>query len=427
VKVAFVSLGCPKNRVDTESLLSFLLTQGFSLSSEEEADAIVINTCAFIKPAVREAQREIRRVRRKGKPLAVVGCLPQRWRNNLSRIDADVILGLGKGWRLPEALRKASEGIKTIDVDEPDPLNTPPRIVLTTFPYAYLKIADGCDNRCNYCTIPYIRGGFKSRRMEDILAEAEELVKKGIKEIILVAQETTRYGLDIYGELTLPQLLAKLSNTDVKWIRVMYMHPSRITPPLLETMAETNKIVKYFDIPFQHASPRILKLMGREGSAERYLRLIEEIRRAIPSACFRSSFIVGFPTESEEDFQMLLEFLRETKFDKVGFFPYYSERGTKSSHLPPLQGEIVKERLKSAMELQKKIARERNRLWIGREMEVLVEGINGRRFSGRSFREAPEVDGWVLLKAKDCRVGSFVSAKILNADSYNLYAEEVER
>jgi len=427
VKVAFVSLGCPKNRVDTESLLSFLLTQGFSLSSEEEADAIVINTCAFIKPAIREAQREIRRVRRKGKLLAVVGCLPQRWRNNLSRIDADVILGLGKGWRLPEALRKASEGIKTVDVDEPDPLNTPPRIVLTTFPYAYLKIADGCDNRCNYCTIPYIRGGFKSRRMEDILAEAEELVKKGIKEIILVAQETTRYGLDIYGELTLPQLLAKLSNTDVKWIRVMYMHPSRITPPLLETMAEMNKIVKYFDIPFQHASPRILKLMGREGSAERYLRLIEEIRRAIPSACFRSSFIVGFPTESEEDFQMLLEFLRETKLDKVGFFPYYSERGTKSSHLPPLQGEIVKERLKSAMELQKKIARERNRLWIGREMEVLVEGINGRRFSGRSFREAPEVDGWVLLKAKDCRVGSFVSAKILNADSYNLYAEEVER
>ena len=427
MKVAFVSLGCPKNRVDTESLLSFLLTQGFSLSSEEEADAIVINTCAFIKPAIREAQREIRRVRRKGKLLAVVGCLPQRWRNNLSRIDADVILGLGKGWRLPEALRKASEGIKTVDVDEPDPLNTPPRIVLTTFPYAYLKIADGCDNRCNYCTIPYIRGGFKSRRMEDILAEAEELVKKGIKEIILVAQETTRYGLDIYGELTLPQLLAKLSNTDVKWIRVMYMHPSRITPPLLETMAEMNKIVKYFDIPFQHASPRILKLMGREGSAERYLRLIEEIRRAIPSACFRSSFIVGFPTESEEDFQMLLEFLRETKLDKVGFFPYYSERGTKSSHLPPLQGEIVKERLKSAMELQKKIARERNRLWIGREMEVLVEGINGRRFSGRSFREAPEVDGWVLLKAKDCRVGSFVSAKILNADSYNLYAEEVER
>ncbi|MGB9797216.1 MAG: radical SAM protein, partial [bacterium] len=211
MKVSFISLGCPKNRVDTETLISLLLSEGFVFSEEDEAEAIVINTCAFIKPAIRESLREIRRAKRKGKLVAVVGCLPQRWRDKLYRIQADVILGLGKGWKLSEALLRAKKGEKIVDVEEPNPLDTPPRVWLTTYPYAYLKIADGCDNRCSYCTIPFIRGGFRSRSEEAIIKEAQDLTRKGIKELILVAQETTRYGLDIYGELTLPQLLAKLS------------------------------------------------------------------------------------------------------------------------------------------------------------------------------------------------------------------------
>ncbi|MBC7326943.1 30S ribosomal protein S12 methylthiotransferase RimO [bacterium] len=426
MKVAFISLGCPKNRVDTESLLSLLAKEGFILTGEEEAEAVVINTCSFIRPAVRESLKEIRNAKKKGKLVAVVGCLPQRWRDKLASIDADVVLGLGKGWLLPQALRQAKEGKRTNDVGEPDPLNTPSRILLTTYPYAYLKIADGCDNRCHYCTIPFIRGRYRSREEEEILREAEEIAEKGIKELILVAQETTRYGLDLYGELTLPRLLVKLLKIDVKWIRIMYMHPARVTPILLETMANSDKIVKYFDIPFQHASPRILGLMGRGGSIDEYLTLIERIREAIPSACFRSSFIVGFPTESEEDFQFLLSFLEQAKLDKVGFFPYYSEKGTPASRLPELPPSVVKERLKRAMSLQEEIAREKNREFIDKEMEILVERFDGKRFRGRSYREAPEVDGEVILRSKTCRIGDFVTVKIINADSYKLFAEEVE-
>lgn len=427
MKVAFVSLGCPKNRVDSESLLSLLLERGFQLTSEEEAEAVVINTCAFIEPAIRESLREIRRVKRRGQILAVVGCLPQRLREKSSSIGADVVLGLGKGWKLPEALLQAKQGERVVDVGEPDPLNTPPRNLLTTYPYAYIKIADGCDNRCRYCTIPFIRGGFRSRKEEEIIKEAEDLARKGIKELILVAQETTRYGLDLYKKLTLPQLLVKLSNIDVRWIRIMYMHPSRVTPSLLETMAKSDKIVKYLDIPLQHVSPRILKLMGREGSAEEYLSLIERIREAMPSACLRSTFIIGFPTESEEDFQLLLSFLREARLDKVGFFPFYAEEGAPASHLPSLESSLVRERLKQAMELQKRIAKEKNREWVGKELEVLVEGFEGDKMKGRSYREAPEVDGVIFLRGKTCRAGEFIRVKILNANSYNLFAEEVER
>lgn len=427
MKVAFVSLGCPKNRVDTESLISLLLEQGFDLTREGEAEAVVINTCAFIKPAIKESLREMRRVKRRGQILAIVGCLPQRWKKNLSLIEADIVLGLGKGWKLPEALLQAKGGKKVVDVGQPDPLNAPPRYLFTTYPYAYIKIADGCDNRCSYCTIPFIRGSFRSRKEEDILEEAKRLVQKGIKELILVAQETTRYGLDIYGELTLSRLLVKLLNTDVRWIRVMYMHPARIVPSLLETMATSDKIVKYFDIPLQHVSPRLLELMGRKGSPEEYLTLIERIRKAIPSACFRSSFITGFPTESEEDFQLLLSFLEEAKLDKVGFFPFYPEEEAPASRLPLVKSAVVKERLERAMRFQRRIAKEKNAEWIGNELEVLVEGFQGDRIRGRSYREAPEVDGAVILRGKTCRVGEFIRARILRADSYNLFAEEVER
>lgn len=427
MKVAFISLGCPKNRVDTESLLSLLLKQGFSLSEEKEAEAVVINTCAFIKPAIKESLREMRKVKRRGQILAVVGCLPQRWRDHPSLEEADVVLGLGKGWKLPEALIRAKEGERLLDVGEPDPLNTPPRHLLTTYPYAYLKIADGCDNRCSYCTIPFIRGSFHSRTEEEILEEAADLAQKGIRELILVAQETTRYGLDIYGKLTLPSLLVKLLNIDVKWIRIMYMHPARVTPLLLEMMATSDKIVKYFDIPFQHVSPHILELMGRSGSPERYLNLLEEIREAIPSACLRSSFIIGFPGESEEDFQLLLSFLKEARLDKVGFFPFYPEREAPASRLPLLEEPLVKERLERAMRLQKRIAREKNKELVGKQLDVLLEGAEDDKMRGRSYREAPEVDGTVILKGKSCRVGEFVRAKIFNADSYNLFAEEVER
>lgn len=425
MKVAFISLGCPKNRVDTESLLSLLASHNFRITSEEDADAVVINTCAFIKPAVEESLREMRKIKKRGQILAVVGCLPQRWRDKPSRIKADVVLGLGKGWKLPDALQQAEKGKRIIDVGEPEPLNIPPRNLLTTYPFAYIKIADGCDNRCRYCTIPLIRGGFKSRTEEEIIKEAEELARKGVKELILVAQETTRYGLDLYNKLTLSELLVKLSNIDVRWIRIMYMHPARVTPYLLEKMATSEKIVKYFDIPFQHASPRILKLMGREGSAEEYLSLIEKIRESIPYACFRSSFIIGFPTESEEDFQLLLSFLREAKLDKVGFFPYYREEEAPASQLPPLENSLVKERLSRAMELQKRIAEGKNREFIGKELEVLVEGLYGDRMKGRSYREAPEVDGAVYIKGRVCRAGEFIRAKIIRANSYNLFAEEV--
>ncbi len=425
MKVALISLGCSKNRVDSECLLSLLLEEGFLLTNEEEAEAIIINTCAFIRKAVQESLREIRQARRKKKIVAVVGCLPQRWWDRISSLDADVILGVGNVSVLPQALKDAKEGRRTWAVAQPSPLSLPPRRFISTFPYAYLKIADGCDNLCHYCTIPLIRGRFRSRREEEILQEAEELVEKGIKEIVLVAQETTRYGLDIYGELTLPRLLVKLTSINARWLRIMYMHPQRITDELLEVMANSEKIVKYLDIPLQHSSPKVLRDMGRWGDGEEYLKLIRRIRQFIPSAAIRSTFMIGFPTETEEDFQHLLRFLEEARLDRVGFFLYSREEETIAGRLSPLPSQIARERLERAVALQARISYEKGKEWIGKILDVLVERRSARgKAQGRSFRDAPEVDGVVYITSSSAEVGEIVPVEITQAMEYDLKGVE---
>lgn len=430
MKVGFISLGCSKNLVDSEKIMGMLSGKHEIVNDPSVADAIIINTCGFIESAKMEAINtifEMAEYKEYGlKKLIVTGCLAQRYKESL--ID-----------EMPEVDRfiKISE-YKDIDkileeeLGETLPSYTKSERLLTSKPWsAYLKIAEGCSNRCTYCAIPLIRGGNVSRSMEDILEEAKVLEVKGIKELVLIAQDTTKYGEDLYGKLALLDLLQELNKMDgFHWIRVLYMYPDEITDTLIEGMAKLDKVVPYFDIPMQHANNHMLKLMNRRGSKEDVLKTIDKIRSTFKYPTLRTTFIVGFPQEGEAEFNELVDFVKDVKWNSMGAFAYSREEDTVAYAMgDQIEDEVKEARVDIVMSLQKEISYENNKNMIGEVLEVLVEGKDALKnvYRGRSVFNAPDdVDGMVFFTSdRNIAMGSFVNVKITDAKPYDLIGEEI--
>ncbi|MCG0278338.1 MAG: 30S ribosomal protein S12 methylthiotransferase RimO [Thermanaeromonas sp.] len=441
-KVAFITLGCAKNQVDSEYMMGVLEESRHELvESPDEAEVVIINTCSFITPAKEEALEVILQVARSREGpyphIIVAGCLAQQHAFELfSELpEVSAFIGPGAIARLPRIIEEVLRGKRILDVPPAgEDYKDLPRTRLYYGPTAYLKIAEGCNNKCTYCTIPQIKGPYRSRPLEDLVAEARFLISRGAKELVLVAQDTTAYGLDLYGYLALPILLRELARLpEVKWLRLLYAYPTRITPKLIEVMAEERKICRYLDLPLQHAHPEILKLMGRPGTLQAARKVLSRLRAALPEIALRSTFIVGFPGEKEIHFRKLLDFLEEIRFDWVGAFIFSPEDGTPASRLPgQVPDEIKRARYERLLSHQQYITEEKNSAWVGREIEVLVEGKadleEGKMLLGRSFRQAPEVDGIIYLKEGnlDLKPGELVKARILAVrDIYDLWGRVI--
>lgn len=429
VKVNLISLGCPKNLVDSEEMLGSIKSAGYELVAEpESADVVVINTCGFIEAAKQESIETILDAVRlksggKCKAIVVAGCLSQRYGEELSEEipEADAFLGVGKNADLPEVISQALSGTRLIDCNPPGSSWVDTARVRSTPPWtAYLRLADGCDNRCAYCAIPDIRGPFRSRPPDQILAEAQLMADEGVLEVSLVAQDITRYGQDIPG-WSLERLLRDLAGIDgLFWIRLLYCYPTRITDGLIELVASEPKIVKYMDIPLQHGDDKMLTAMNRKGSREGYLEVIRKIREASSEIALRTSFIVGFPGEGEAEFENLLSFVEEIDFDRVGAFTYSIEDGTPASMMPnQVPKHVAARRYDKLMTLANKISDEHNNKFIGKEIDVLVESAD----SGRSYRDAPEIDGIVRLTGEPVVPGEMVRAVVTEAGDYDLTAK----
>ncbi len=440
--VYILSLGCPKNLVDSEVLSALLARSGLHITDRpDRADTIVVNTCAFILPAREESIEEILRMaawKKKGhcRSLVVAGCLPQRYGAELARELPEVDLFLGTG-DFPEILAhlelldKGRGKGPLLRVGDPSFLMdaTTPRTVSTAF-YGYLKIAEGCSNCCAYCVIPSIRGPFRSRPMADVVAEAERLAAGGTRELILIAQDTTAWGRDLRGRPTLNGLIKRLCNLEgPRWIRLLYAYPKNITAELLSTMAAEEKVCRYLDIPVQHIDDKVLKAMNRKGTSAFIRKKIAEIREAVPGIALRTSLIVGFPGETEEQFEGLLRFVQETRFESLGVFTYSPEEGTKAAEMPGQVPEAEKVRRQGLiMETQSAISDEINLTRMGALDEVLIEGKTDRTdfpFWGRTRFQAPEIDGITYVRAKKLAPGDIVRCKITAAEIYDLYAETV--
>lgn len=440
-KVGIISLGCAKNRVDAEMLLYRIRNAGYKLCEDVAmADVAIINTCGFIESAKQESIEEIlelSELKKEGKIKAIIvtGCLAERYKEEVMKEipEADAVVGIGANDDIVKIINEVLQGKKQQCF--PDKLLLPlegGRIQSTPYYYAYLKIAEGCDNHCTYCAIPMIRGKFRSRKMEDIIAEAKHLAENDVKELVVVAQDTSLYGKDIYGELMLAKLLKKLCEIDgIRWIRVLYCYPDKITDELLQVMAEEEKIVKYLDLPLQHCNGRVLKTMNRKGNKEELVELIAKIREKVPGIVLRTTFIAGFPTETEEEFAELENFAKEVRFERVGCFAYSQEENTPAAKLEPQIPEDVKERrAEIIMENQQEIMEEFCQKLDGKTIEVLVEGYDqyAECFFGRSAWDAPEVDGSVFftVTGRKPAPGEFVKVKIddfLNCDPIGEMAE----
>jgi len=438
VKCALVSLGCPKNQVDAEVMLGLLKEAGYFLTEqEEEADILIVNTCGFIGPAKEESIDTIlslAQYKKEGncKGLIVTGCLTQRYSAELVEElpEVDAFLGTGDFPQITEVVEEILAGKKTVLVT-PDPQfiydYSFPRVQSGEIS-AYVKIAEGCDNCCTYCVIPQLRGRFRSRPMESIKKEVELLLEQGFKEIILIAQDTTRYGEDLYGKLMLPELLRGLASLPGQyWLRTLYGYPTRFTDELMEVIAQEEKICNYVELPLQHVHDQIIQKMHRQGTRQELTRLLAKIREKIAGVALRTSFIVGFPGETEEHFQVLLEFLQEIRFDRVGIFTYSQEEGTPAAQMAEQVPEEIKEaRYHRVMQLQQQISLEKNQELVGKTMEVLVEGPSqdsSELWVGRSYRDAPEIDGLVFLAGGQLLRGEIVKAKITRALEYDLIGE----
>ena len=438
--IGIVSLGCPKNRVDTENMLGILGNEGFGIvANPDEADIIIVNTCGFIDAAKEESINTVLEMaefkKNRCKLLIMAGCLAERYSGDIlaELPEVDAVVGTGDYHKIAEVIKKAQSGEKPelsghIDDEIPEGL---PRILSTGSASAYLKIADGCDNKCTYCVIPKLRGKYRSRPMEDILSEAEALTKEGVRELIVIAQDTTRYGYDLYGKETLSALLTRLCQIEaVHWVRVDYMYPESITDSMIEVFAANEKLVNYMDIPIQHINDRILKLMGRKTTKEQITNLIEKLRSRIPDLTLRTSLIAGFPSETEEEFSELLEFIKSTRFERLGVFAYSQEENTAAARLPEQLEESVKiARQERAMEAQNEISAAHQRSKIGKTVEVLTEGYDEENlmYFGRTAADSIEVDTTTFFAAEDeVLIGSFVKVKILDADSYDCTGVQVE-
>lgn len=438
--VGIVSLGCAKNRVDAEMMMYQLNKAGFKLVQDAAmAEAAIINTCGFIESAKQESIDEIlelAELKKEGKikALIVTGCLAERYNSEVMKelSEVDAVIGIGKNADIAEVVRKALDGEKYECF--PDKMELPMeggRVQSTEQHWAYLKIADGCDNCCTYCAIPLIRGRFRSRRMENIIEEAQRLVRNGVKEINVIAQDTTRYGEDIYGELKLAELLRKLCEIeDLKWIRVLYCYPDRITDELLDAIREEDKIVKYIDLPLQHCNGRILKAMNRRGDKESLTALVKHIREKIPGVVLRTTLIAGFPSESESDFEELSAFVEEARFERLGCFAYSKEEDTPAALLPDQIDEDVKNRRAEIItEQEAVILNDFCESIIGKEIDVLVDGFDryAECWFGRSVYDAPEVDPCVFFTIGDTkpRAGDIVRVKITDHIDCDLTGEMV--
>ena len=441
MKVGFVSLGCSKNLIDTEMMIGVFKNNGFTIvNNPQTADIIVINTCGFIEPAKEEAINTILEMAEykktgKCKILVATGCLVERYKEELEKAlpEVDMFLKYSdyaeeKG-KSAEAFAKVLKQIAQDKKIEKTQLDFMDRVITTGKNYAYLRIAEGCSNRCTYCAIPYIRGAFVSRKIEDILEEAEMLVKSGRREIILIAQDTSKYGVDIYKKPQLAKLLKELCKIkDLKWIRFLYTYPEDITDELIEVVKKEDKICKYFDIPIQHISDKVLKRMNRKCTGESIRKVISKLRKEIPNVVIRTTVMVGFPGETNEDFEELYNFIKETKFDKLGAFTYSKEDGTPASRLKEqIHPMTKKSRYNKIMKLQKEISKQNEQKLIGRELEILIEDISLDRkyYIGRSYMDVPEIDGVAYVKnnnTKEDLIGKYIKAKVVEVKDYDIIA-----
>lgn len=429
MNVGFVSLGCSKNLVDTEMMIGLFKNNNFKIvNNPKEAEIIVINTCGFIEPAKQEAINTILEMseykNKKCKYLIVMGCLVERYKKDLQKLLPEVDLFLSikeyeKAWDEISKLINIPEEGKYTNMEYLE------REISTGKNMAYLKIAEGCSNRCTYCAIPAIRGPFESRKIEDVLKEAEQLAKKGVKELVVIAQDTTKYGIDLYGKPRLAELLEKLCKIDgFKWIRFLYAYPETITDELIEVVKKNEKICNYFDIPIQHISNPVLKKMNRKSNEESIKELIKKIRKEIPNVIIRTSLIVGFPGETEDDFQKLCEFVKIAKFDRMGAFTYSKEDGTPAEKLPnQIHGNTKKARYNKIMKIQKEISDQKGKEKIGKTYEVLVENksFDGKYLVGRTYMDVPDEDGVVYIESSDTSlIGKFIKVKITDYSDYDL-------
>lgn len=438
MKILFISLGCDKNLVDTEVMLGMLASRGYEMTNDEqEADIIVINTCCFIHDAKEESIQnilEMAEYKKNGsaKALIVTGCMAERYRQEiLDEIpEVDEVLGTTAYDRILDAVDAALAGqheVMTADLDAL-PLPETKRLVTTGGHFAYLKIAEGCDKHCTYCIIPKIRGNFRSVPMELLLKEAQDLAEQGVKELILVAQETTLYGKDLYGEKSLPKLLRELCKiSGIRWIRILYCYPEEITDELIQVMKEEPKICHYLDLPIQHANDTILKRMGRRTSKQELINIVQKLRKEIPDICLRTTLITGFPGETQEQHEEVMEFIDTLEFDRLGAFTYSPEEDTPAATFEDQIDEEVKEdRQADIMELQQEIAFDKAEDMIGREVLVMIEGkvADENAYVGRTYRDAPNVDGLIFINTDvELISGDFAKVKVTGALDYDLIGE----
>lgn len=437
-KVGMISLGCPKNQVDAEHMLAMMDAEGWEIVDYVDGcDVVIVNTCGFIDDAKKEAIENILdmvELKKEGviSKIIVTGCLAQRYKDEIVKEipEVDAVVGIGANGDIIKTVEEVMSGVDTIEKYPPQcelPLEGQ-RILTTPQYWAYLKIGEGCSNRCTYCTIPSIRGNMRSRSMENVIDEAKQLAELGVKELILIAQDTTSYGLDLYGELKLPELLNELCKINsIEWIRLLYCYPDRITDELIETMKNQEKIVNYIDLPLQHADDKILKAMNRRGDQAIIRSVISKLRSEIPDVVIRTTFIVGFPGEGEEEFETLAEFVNEIEFDRLGVFTFSPQEGTPAYDMDnQVEDDVKTRRGEVIMQDQYSIMEEKNNEKIGKTYKVVVEDYDGYSdsYTGRTYMDAPEIDGLVKFTShKDLDIGDFVDVEIFDIEDYDLIGE----
>lgn len=445
-KISFVSLGCDKNLIDSEIMLGLIDEEGYTITYDDsEADIIIINSCGFIMDANQEAIDKVLEMadyKRDGncKALIVTGCMAQRYKDEIfeSLPEVDAVVGTGDFENIGTVIKRLLNGDKQVQLvtDKEhllNPDNSYKRIITTTGGFSYLKIAEGCDNHCTYCTIPSLRGHYRSRTIESLVKEAQILASKGVRELILIAQDTSLYGQDLYGKKSLPELLRKLSEIeDIKWLRILYCYPENVTDELIEEMSTNPKVLHYVDMPIQHSEDRILKLMGRKSTTAGLKATIARMREKMPDMCIRTTLITGFPSESEEDFKAQCDFIEEVKFDRLGVFTYSPEDGTPAARMDNQIDEEVKAQRKDyLLQVQKSVSADICQNYVGKTLEVIVEGKidsdDDNVYCGRSYRDCYEIDGFVFFKSdEELLAGDFYNIKITEAGDYDLIGERID-
>ncbi|MBW4574582.1 MAG: 30S ribosomal protein S12 methylthiotransferase RimO [Aphanothece sp. CMT-3BRIN-NPC111] len=429
--IAISHLGCEKNRIDTEHMLGLLVQSGYQVDSNEElADYVIVNTCSFIEAARQESVRTLVELAEANKKIVIAGCMAQHFQEQLLEElpEAVALVGTGDYNKIVDVIERVEVGERVKQVSaEPNYIadETTPRYRTTSEGVAYLRVAEGCDYRCAFCIIPHLRGNQRSRTIESLVAEAEQLAAEGVQELILISQITTNYGVDIYGEPKLAELLRALGKVDIPWIRIHYAYPTGLTPKVVEAIAQTPNVLPYLDLPLQHSHPEILRAMNRPWQGRVNDQIMEKIKTALPDAVLRTTLIVGFPGETDEHFEHLLQFIQRHELDHVGVFTFSAEEGTAAYNLPNhLPQDVMEARRDALMELQQPISLKKNQAEVGKVVDVLIEQEHPQtgELVGRSARFAPEVDGLVYVQG-NARLGSIVPVAIKDADIYDLYGE----